>query len=959
MSKHAPPNAVLGEPLTLESGLDALQSSSEFGGPVESLDGHDCNDHFAQIYETREEKFAAAIPFVRHGLERGERIAYVVDQSTEADVKAAMRDNGIDVEAAIASGALVFYTVQDTYLRDGTFVPDEMIQFYADATATANEEYEALRLVAEMSWIEADDTPYEQVIEYESKINDLFDDENVIAICQYDRGLFAPQVIRDIVRTHPHLIYDGAACHNFYYTPPEELLGADQPAREADRMLETLRERTEAKTTLQHREQFLQDLYEITASTDRSFEAKLEQLLTLGCEWFDFDFASVNRVDPAADLLEIEYVSGEHEEFEPGAEYSLSQTYSQAAVEMKAATSVPNPAEEGLDDLPIFDDFGIHGYMGTYIPIDGGTDRTLSFIPDRSRSVTVTAEDRTYLELLGRWLGYELNRHQREQFLRECYELTSDPDLGFETKLERLLTIGRDRLGLDAAGLTYLPSWDGEFLTEYAVGYGDESGETWTNPSEGCFCRRAIAEDEPVGMADVRGTGWEDDPIHQEHGLTSYLGTRVTSGSRPYGTVWVGSTEPREREFSETERTFLELIGQWVSYELERREHNESQRLLYDITSDPDLDTESKLDRLLELGCDHLDLPIGLLVSERGNALEIQQLRGTHPDLAAGTTPPTATAQYCHRVIETGDPASVTDIGAVEGLTDTDDAALETYVGVPVVVGGQPCGTLCFGDVSARRTAFTEAEHAFLDLMGQCVSYELGQQRRERGLEESNERLEQFAYAASHDLQEPLRMVTSYLQLLETRYGDAFDEDGEDFLAFAVDGAERMRTMIDALLEYSRVETRGDPFEPVALDGVLDAVLEDLQIQIEETDAEITSHQLPRIEGDADQLRQVLQNLLSNAITYSGDEPPRIAIDAERRGQEWVISVHDDGIGIEPADQDRIFTIFNRLHSREEYDGTGIGLALCQRIVERHGGEIRVESEPGEGSTFSFTLPEF
>ncbi|WP_436344009.1 PAS domain-containing sensor histidine kinase [Natronorubrum sp. FCH18a] len=227
----------------------------------------------------------------------------------------------------------------------------------------------------------------------------------------------------------------------------------------------------------------------------------------------------------------------------------------------------------------------------------------------------------------------------------------------------------------------------------------------------------------------------------------------------------------------------------------------------------------------------------------------------------------------------------------------------------------------------------------------------------ERKLKESNERLEQFAYAVSHDLQEPLRMITSYLQLLEKRYSDAFDEDGEEFLEFAVDGAVRMRDMIDGLLEYSRVEMRGDPFAPVDLDAVLEDVLADLQVQIDESDAEITSESLPHAEGDASQLRQLFQNLLSNAIKYSGDEPPRIHITAEQRGTEWTISIEDQGIGIDPDATDRIFEVFQRLHTQDEHAGTGIGLALCQRIVERHSGEIWVESTPGEGTTFSFTLP--
>ncbi|WP_459190944.1 PAS domain-containing protein [Halosimplex sp. J119] len=224
-------------------------------------------------------------------------------------------------------------------------------------------------------------------------------------------------------------------------------------------------------------------------------------------------------------------------------------------------------------------------------------------------------------------------------------------------------------------------------------------------------------------------------------------------------------------------------------------------------------------------------------------------------------------------------------------------------------------------------------------------------------LEESNERLEQFAYAASHDLQEPLRMVSSYLQLIERRYEDELDADGREFISYAVDGADRMREMIDGLLQYSRVDTRGDPFEPVDLDAVFADVRDDLQVRIEETEAEVTAEDLPQVEGDGGQLRQVFQNLLDNAIEYSGEDSPRVHVSAERAGDWWEISVSDEGIGIEPEDTDRVFEVFQSLHSRADHGGTGIGLALCERIIERHGGDIRVSSEPGRGSTFTFTLP--
>ncbi|MDS0474672.1 MEDS domain-containing protein [Natrinema sp. 1APR25-10V2] len=224
-------------------------------------------------------------------------------------------------------------------------------------------------------------------------------------------------------------------------------------------------------------------------------------------------------------------------------------------------------------------------------------------------------------------------------------------------------------------------------------------------------------------------------------------------------------------------------------------------------------------------------------------------------------------------------------------------------------------------------------------------------------LEETNQRLEQFAYAASHDLQEPLRMVSSYLRLIEQRYADAFDKDGEEFLSYAINGADRMREMIEGLLAYSRVETEGEPLEPVDLETVFENACEDVQVQIEESNAEIQKEHLPCVEGDASQLRQLYQNLLSNAIKYSGDEPPQIHVGAERRDDWWQISVADEGVGIDPDEHEYIFEIFNRLHTREEHPGSGIGLALCQRIIERHGGELWVKSEPGLGSTFSFTLP--
>ncbi len=230
---------------------------------------------------------------------------------------------------------------------------------------------------------------------------------------------------------------------------------------------------------------------------------------------------------------------------------------------------------------------------------------------------------------------------------------------------------------------------------------------------------------------------------------------------------------------------------------------------------------------------------------------------------------------------------------------------------------------------------------------------------RTRDLQRSNLELEQFAYVASHDLQEPLRMIVSYLQLLERRYAASLDAEGIQFMKFAVDGGQRMQTLIQDLLAFSRVHTHRKPFESVDLNTTMRSVLADLKVVIAETGATITQDTLPTVRGDPTQLAQLFQNLVSNGIKFRSKDAPRIHVSAERGGHEWRFGVQDNGIGIDPQYFGRIFAIFRRLHSRDEYPGTGIGLAVCKRIVERHNGRIWVESEAGKGAKFYFTIADY
>jgi chemotaxis family two-component system sensor kinase Cph1 len=224
-------------------------------------------------------------------------------------------------------------------------------------------------------------------------------------------------------------------------------------------------------------------------------------------------------------------------------------------------------------------------------------------------------------------------------------------------------------------------------------------------------------------------------------------------------------------------------------------------------------------------------------------------------------------------------------------------------------------------------------------------------------LERSNAELKKFAYVASHDLQEPLNQVANYVQLLEMRYQNQLDEDANEFITYAVEGVSLMQTLIDDVLAYSKVDMQAIEFQLTEVETALERALTNLRKRISETGAVITYDELPTVMADSTQLMQLFQNLIGNAIKFRSDKPPEIHVGAIRTEDEWLFSVKDNGIGFDPQFSDRIFVIFQRLHTRDEYPGTGMGLAICKKIVECHRGRIWVESQVGEGATFYFTFP--
>jgi len=279
----------------------------------------------------------------------------------------------------------------------------------------------------------------------------------------------------------------------------------------------------------------------------------------------------------------------------------------------------------------------------------------------------------------------------------------------------------------------------------------------------------------------------------------------------------------------------------------------------------------------------------------------------------------------------------------------------QRYASIPIHNDGKAFGAITIN--SLFKKAFDQEELNLLRIIARQIVIAINNAKRAEDLEKSNEELQIFAYVASHDLQEPLRMIGSYLGLLERRYKDKLDSDAKEFIDFAVDGAKRMQVLINDLLAYSRLSTKGKPFETVLFKDLINNVLKNLEMAIKDVDAEIVLTDLPEeVIADPVQISQLMQNLIGNSLKFCIDKKPVIEVKTEDKGTNWQISVKDNGIGIEPEYFDRIFVIFQRLHGKGEYQGTGIGLAVCKKIVGRHGGEIWVESELGKGSTFYFTI---
>ncbi|WP_265110200.1 PAS domain-containing protein [Halosolutus halophilus] len=638
----------------------------------------------------------------------------------------------------------------------------------------------------------------------------------------------------------------------------------------------------------------------LESELETTFDRITDAFFGLDADW---TFTYVN--DRAAELIDPDGAGlvGENvwEAFPTAVDSTFEREY-RRAMERQEATSF----EEYFPPLDAW--FEVHAY-----PSETGLSVYFRDVTDRKRM--------------------ERELRETNRALQRLYEITADRDRSFDEKVGRLLELGRERLGVDVGYLATIDEGDDDVEIAHVSDADGNLTAGTTMPLSDTYCHWTTQQDELLGFTESPTDHGIDEDVYETYELDCYLGGRVNVNGERYGALCFEDESPRETPFTPAERSFVELATQWVSYELERQRY------------------QDELERYREYTDDVLDAidDVFYVLDRDGTIKRWNESVPAVTGYADGEIESMHALEFFHEADRDAIASAIGDAfetGAtrVEAPIRTSDGESIPYEFVASALedpGGNPVLTGVGRDITERKANQRRLEELVADL------------------EESNDRLEQFAYAASHDLQEPLRMVSSYLTLVERRYADELDADGREFIEFAVDGAERMQEMINGLLAYSRVDTQGAPFQPVETDAVLADVLTDLEVRIEETgaDVDVDWEALPAVSGDPGQLRQLFQNLLDNAITYAGTEAPRISVFAAKDGTERIVSVRDQGIGIDPDDTDDIFQVFNRLHSIDEYTGTGIGLALCERIVERHDGTIEVDSELGEGSTFSVRLP--
>jgi PAS domain S-box-containing protein len=555
---------------------------------------------------------------------------------------------------------------------------------------------------------------------------------------------------------------------------------------------------------------------------------------------------------------------------------------------------------------------------------------------------------------------------QLEVLRQVSHDLTALRDL--ETLLRQIVERAIRLLGGEAGGIyLYRPDRD---VLEWVLAVGDDLAPIGTTMGKGeGLSGRVWEAGEPLAIENY--DQWEGRSEQWAHYPGAIIAAPIRWGDQLLGVLNIRAREGRD-EAPEGEAEVLLHFATQAAIAIQNARLYESQQrrleglmLLNAISNrvNSSLNLQEVLEHIVngavetfgaDAACIHL--LVQPQVAEVVVGVGLSDAYMEHTDIRPDGTTMT--------VIRTGEPLIIQDVELEPQLAKkvVVEEGVRSYIVLPLMGKTNAIGAMLVFyreqhhySEDEVRLLMTLANQAAIAIENARLFNETEQWAQE--LAQSNAELSHFAYVASHDLQEPLRMVTSYLQLLERRYTGQLDETADEFIGFAVDGAKRMQALIQGLLAYSRIGTQGKEFVATDTAQVVEQVLSNLCVSVEENTATIRHNGLPVVNADGTQMTQLFQNLIGNAIKFRGEEAPKIEIEATRENGRWLFSIRDNGIGIDPDHHGRLFKIFQRLHAREQYPGTGIGLAVCKRIVERHGGEIWVESAEGQGSTFYFTLP--
>lgn len=979
-------------------------------------------DHLCFIYETEEEHRAVITPFLRRGLEGGEKVLYIVDSRTAGAILDYLRRDGVKVDEFLARGQLSLLSSNDAYLKGGVFDPEAMIATLRAETARAvSEGYSALRVTGEMTWALRGLPGSDRLIEYETRLNRFFPGSRCLGICQYDRRRFAPEILLDILRTHPFVVIGAAVHRNLYYVPVEEITQANRPAAELRRWLANLAIRRETEKTLWESENKYRMMVDIAAEAivllDRRGVIREANRRTLEISGFareELVGKNIFRIIPlikmekrkiAAGFLgllrgkpldqsEFEFVNRRGEKIAIRVHYSLLKeggavsgvsviledvtAHRRAEAEMRSLSRFPgeNPdpvMRVGSDGVliyanppsqPILDAWSWR--KGVPLPEEWASRCGEAFAASSPLTIEVPAGDRIWSMTMTpiKDEGY-VNIYLRDITERKRAE---------EALKESELSLRR------AQQISHLGDWEWD-IAGGKLAWSDELYRIW-----------GVERDYPLTNGGIASLIHPDD----RERVAAEVKKMLDSGDRAdyeFRIVRPDGSIRHLRQIAEVSRErggkairafgiMQDITERTRAEEALRKNETQLSNALqmahaghweYDVAADM-FTFNDNFYRIFHTTAEKVG---GYAMSSAEYARQFCHpddvaLVGQEVQAAIESADPDFRRQIEHRILYADGKVGYIAVRFYI-VKDSLGRTVKTYgVNQDITERKRAEGELLkqhdhleelvrerTGEIQTRVVEVEQLNRGIVNLLSDLQASNRKLEDMAGRLKDTNTELESFAYTVSHDLRAPLRAIQGFTQALLDDYAPKLDADGRDFAQRVVNAAQRMDALINDLLAYSRLTRIEFDLRPVSLGKAVAAALLHLEAEVSGKKAEVkVIDPLPAVKAHGPILAQIVENLVANALKFvSPGNAPRVTIRAEEKDGWERLWVEDNGIGIPPEYHEKIFRVFERLHGIESYPGTGIGLAIVGRGIARMGGKAGVESEPGKGSRFWIELP--